>query len=310
MFQLISVGNEGMHAAFPYKKLAEIKAAYDANAELLQKLEDRTSNYPWGEDHVSESYEQGYNNALEFVFRTLGISDPNAIGDNSVQTEAKKENEVRVATPDGDLYAYVCDDDEIPGIQVMLEAKDGTKRVLALVEYTKGETSNGFDPEHPEHMAKEQAEVPASRRGKDINAHCFEVTPGLICRSCPLLYDEDADHLRTIYDYSDPDAGKQQAEPVSIHTAAKKHQPCGYCMNAKVVPDLCDDNDLHYHSIGEMEKGYRLMLTAGAGKPCHVIVEQWREPYGWSLIGYYYPDHCPKCGRPITEYGGKKPHGR
>lgn len=156
------------------EQLATLKASYDANAEDLSKLE----NPPW-DNEISESFEQGYNNALEFVFRTIGVN----ISDLSA-----------APAPQG----------------------------------------------------------------------------------------------------------------VSLKDARQDKQPCCYCMNAKVVPDLCDDNDLHYHSVGESEKGFRIMLTAGAGKPCHIIFEQWHEVHGWSLIGYYYPDRCPKCGRALTEFGGSK----
>ena len=158
------------------EQLTKLKASYDANAEDLVKLETRCEGFP-GLESSSESFEQGYNNALEFVFRTIGVN------------------------------------------------------------------------------ISDLTETPAPQDG------------------------------------------------ISLKDAAKVTQPCGYCFNAKVDPSLCDDNDLHYHTIGEMEKGFRMMLTAGARKPCHIIVDQWNDKRKqWELIGYYYPDHCPKCGRELTEY--------
>ena len=44
-----------------------LRDSYESNKEDLQMLEEN------GVD-ISESFEQGYNNALEFVFRTLGVA--------------------------------------------------------------------------------------------------------------------------------------------------------------------------------------------------------------------------------------------
>lgn len=57
--------------------LKKIKDTYESNKEELEKLsnyikENNVTDY--GLDDVSESFEQGYNNALEYVFGIIGIS--------------------------------------------------------------------------------------------------------------------------------------------------------------------------------------------------------------------------------------------
>lgn len=57
------------------EQITMFKEAYYSNKEDLEKLEDYLEQYTCLEDITdpSESYEQGYNNALEMVFHTLGI---------------------------------------------------------------------------------------------------------------------------------------------------------------------------------------------------------------------------------------------
>lgn len=54
------------------EQIATLKASYEANAEDLITLRQA---YEEGETEVEpdESFEQGYNNALEYVFHTLKI---------------------------------------------------------------------------------------------------------------------------------------------------------------------------------------------------------------------------------------------
>ena len=81
--------------------------------------------------------------------------------------------------------------------------------------------------------------------------------------------------------------------------------PCGMCLNARVNDDLTDRNDLSYSGVGEFADGYRMFVASGGGKPLRLEIERLTER-GWALIGYWYPKHCPNCGREIAEYGGRR----
>lgn len=53
-----------------------LKGTYEANKEDLRELEVCIAKYGVTDDgcsDVTESFEQGYNNAMEFVFKVLGI---------------------------------------------------------------------------------------------------------------------------------------------------------------------------------------------------------------------------------------------
>ena len=76
---------------------------------------------------------------------------------------------------------------------------------------------------------------------------------------------------------------------------------CGMCNNAFTAPDLNSDNDLSFFGIGECEKGYRLLLRSGDGRPTTILVEKWLDGTGWMTIGYYQPQYCPNCGRELRE---------
>lgn len=91
--------------------------------------------------------------------------------------------------------------------------------------------------------------------------------------------------------YEDPEEQKQQTV-------------CGKCFNARLGLDenLDDDNDFSSFSIGHGSNGFRMMYTAGNGKPPRIEVQQWHEKAGWHNVAIYYPKHCPECGREITEY--------
>lgn len=78
-------------------------------------------------------------------------------------------------------------------------------------------------------------------------------------------------------------------------------KPCHMCTNARVDPDLTDDNDLSYHGVGDCASNFRLMMRSGARKPVMLEVEAWLGER-WGLIGSYEPKFCPECGRELTEY--------
>lgn len=57
------------------EQIANLKDAYESNKEELKHIEEHIEEYGMTDDgltDVTESFEQGYNNALEFVFRILG----------------------------------------------------------------------------------------------------------------------------------------------------------------------------------------------------------------------------------------------
>lgn len=80
-----------------------------------------------------------------------------------------------------------------------------------------------------------------------------------------------------------------------------KFEACRMCDSAFTNPELAPDNDLSYCSIGKCEKGYRMFIRSGDGKPVEILVEKWNDVAGWQIIGHYYPKYCPECGRHITE---------
>lgn len=102
-------------------------------------------------------------------------------------------------TPAGTLIAKPWGDPEFPGIAVFLRYADNSgntqERMVALVEYTASEAVCGYNPMHPDEMARERAEVPAQR----LSADGESVTPGIITRSWENISDEDSDHKRTIH---------------------------------------------------------------------------------------------------------------
>lgn len=80
-----------------------------------------------------------------------------------------------------------------------------------------------------------------------------------------------------------------------------KLKACRMCDSAFTNPELTPDNDLSYWSIGKCEKGYRMFIRSGDGKPVEILVEKWNDGAGWQIIGHYCPQYCPECGLPITE---------
>ena len=59
------------------EQIGKLKGTYKANKEELDKLDDYIEEYGFALDDgisdATDSFEQGYNNALEFVFEVLGI---------------------------------------------------------------------------------------------------------------------------------------------------------------------------------------------------------------------------------------------
>ena len=90
----------------------------------------------------------------------------------------------------------------------------------------------------------------------------------------------------------------------------KLSKTCDFCTNGRTHEDLTDDND--YGSIvingyRTEDKGYRLMLTYGWGKPLRIETDVWNDKrQEWSLhVLQYYPKFCPECGRRLSEYGAE-----
>lgn len=78
--------------------------------------------------------------------------------------------------------------------------------------------------------------------------------------------------------------------------------PCRYCLNARSDPDGCltDEVDLAFHGIGEVDGHYSLFLSAGAGKPVHLLFQHFNVAKGINLTkAFYYPRFCPECGRSL-----------
>ena len=58
------------------EQIAKLKDAYEGNKEALIELEEHIEEYGMTDDGLTdatESFEQGYNNALELVFRILEV---------------------------------------------------------------------------------------------------------------------------------------------------------------------------------------------------------------------------------------------
>lgn len=87
-------------------------------------------------------------------------------------------------------------------------------------------------------------------------------------------------------------------------------ETCQFCDNGRTNEDLSDDTDYGSASIDGIrydDKGYRLMLSYGWGKPTRVELDVWNDKrQEWSLnVLQYYPKFCPECGRRLSEYGTK-----
>lgn len=79
--------------------------------------------------------------------------------------------------------------------------------------------------------------------------------------------------------------------------------PCSKCYNARFDDELTDENDGSSFTIGDSEKNYRMMYSAGCGKPPRIEFDAWNEQRKeWQTVGMYHPKHCPECGREIIEY--------
>lgn len=59
------------------EQIEKLKGSYEANKEDLKEVRRYINKYDIldnGVSEVEETFEQGYNNALEYVFRVLGIN--------------------------------------------------------------------------------------------------------------------------------------------------------------------------------------------------------------------------------------------
>lgn len=80
--------------------------------------------------------------------------------------------------------------------------------------------------------------------------------------------------------------------------------PCEMCDNARISdnPELTDETDGSYFTVGTSAEGYRIMYGAG-GIPPRLLFEAWNEQISrWDTIGFYLPKYCPNCGRKIVEW--------
>lgn len=84
---------------------------------------------------------------------------------------------------------------------------------------------------------------------------------------------------------------------------------CYMCDNAETNPELNEENDLSYFSVGEWTKGFRIMIRSGDRKPIKILFEQWAEKTNWQTIAYYQPNYCPNCGRKLSMKGERNRHG-
>ena len=85
------------------EQIAKLKDAYEGNKKTLREVEEYIEEYGMTDDGLTdatESFEQGYNNALEFVFRVLE--------DNGEEDFMEYEMKV-VITKDGDEKTYILD---------------------------------------------------------------------------------------------------------------------------------------------------------------------------------------------------------
>lgn len=78
---------------------------------------------------------------------------------------------------------------------------------------------------------------------------------------------------------------------------------CPMCDNARINPDLSDDNDLSYFPLsGHCPQICRFRLASGGGLPVRILFEMYsKSDECWLTYGSYYPKFCPECGRRITE---------
>lgn len=49
---------------------------------------------------------------------------------------------------------------------------------------------------------------------------------------------------------------------------------CGMCLNARVDPDLTDENEFSFHGVGFSKDGFRIMIQSGWGKPVQILFER------------------------------------
>lgn len=86
---------------------------------------------------------------------------------------------------------------------------------------------------------------------------------------------------------------------------------CRFCENNRTNPEweLSEEQCFYAMTIGQSDKGTRIMFCKNPHKPLMMEISQWNEkfiPPQWQLVGYYYPKFCPECGRKIDEYDRRK----
>lgn len=80
--------------------------------------------------------------------------------------------------------------------------------------------------------------------------------------------------------------------------------PCYMCDSARVSGDLCDGFDFSAIGVGKTNSlSKRFMICSGNNQPVHLEFEIFDDEFSrWVLLGTYYPQYCPNCGRKLTEY--------
>lgn len=143
-----------------------------------------------------------------------------------------KAPSVSVETPEGTLTAQASGyaGEGYPGIDITLRRKDGEELSIALVEHIPGgESLSGYDPEHPEKDAAEEAEAPLERR--TINESGIPIcTSGLVTRvwnTCKTLGTEE--HIRLFHpDFDKLDyGGRNMKHEYVIRITEENVDGCG-----------------------------------------------------------------------------------
>lgn len=86
---------------------------------------------------------------------------------------------------------------------------------------------------------------------------------------------------------------------------------CRFCANNRTNPEweLTEEQCCYAMTIGDSEKGYRIMFDKDPYKPLMLEFSRWNDnlnPPVWQVVGGYFPKFCPECGRKIDEYDREK----
>ncbi len=86
---------------------------------------------------------------------------------------------------------------------------------------------------------------------------------------------------------------------------------CRFCENNRTNPEWeLDEEQVSYAmTIGDTEKGYRIMFDKNPYRPLEITFDTWNDQLKtpqWIQVGSYFPKYCPECGRKIDEYDRSK----